>query len=157
MRKLLLLIIDFFYPLFARWFSVRTYRYLASGCITAGTAILGYFIIYNYLLNQQSIRVYGLLITAHTLALFLNSLLTFSVGFILNKYLVFTASTLKGRIQLFRYGTVFVGNILMNLALLKILVEGLGVFPSIANGLITILLALISYFLQKHFSFRDKR
>lgn len=157
MRKALLKIIDFFYPPFSRWFGIRTFRYLASGCITASTAIIGYYLIYNFVLNQKETRIEGYLITAHTLALILNSILTFSVGFVLNKYLVFTQSTLKGRIQLFRYGTVFVGNILMNLAMLKILVEGIGVYPSIANAIITVILALVSYFLQKYFSFKEKR
>jgi putative flippase GtrA len=157
MRKFALKIIDFFYPPFKRWFSLHTFRYLVSGGTTATTAILGYFIIYNYILHKQNITLEGYLITAHTLALVLNSIVTFIVGFGLNKYLVFTQSNLKGRIQLFRYGTVFVTNILLNLALLKILVEGLGFYPSIANAMITIVLALFSYFSQKHFSFRVKK
>ncbi|RYF94423.1 MAG: GtrA family protein [Chitinophagaceae bacterium] len=157
MRKTLLKFIDLFYPILSKWVSLNTFRYLATGGITAGTSIIGYFLIYNYVLGQDDIRFNQYLITAHTLALIINSVLTFLVGFVMNKYLVFTQSTLKGRIQLFRYGTVFATNILLNFAMLKILVEGLHFYPSIANAIITIILGLFSYFSQKYFSFRIKR
>lgn len=157
MRKLALRIIDFFYPPFKNWFSIGTFRYLASGGFTAAFSVLTYFIIYNYILHQQNIHIGKYLITAPVAALILEAVVTFSVGFVLNKYLVFTQSNLKGRIQLFRYGTVFCTNILLNLALLKILVEGFQFFPSIAKGLITLVLAVFSYFSQKYFSFRVKK
>jgi hypothetical protein len=157
MRKLALIIIDFFYPPFKRWFSIDTFRYMASGGITAASGIIAYFVIYNYILDQKDVRVGEYLVTAPIAALALESIFTFLVGFTLNKYLVFTKSNLKGRIQLFRYGTVVCTNILLNYALLKILVEGFHFFPSIAKALITILLAVFSYFSQKHFSFRVKK
>lgn len=157
MRKALLKIIDFFYPLASKWLSIATFRYLATGGTTACISILGYFIIYNYILQQQDIKLGKYLITAHTLSLIINSVLTFLTGFVLNKYLVFTTSTLKGRIQLFRYGTIFTINILLNFAFLKILVEGLHFYPSIANAIITIVLGLFSYFSQKYFSFKIKK
>lgn len=157
MRKLALRIIDFFYPPFKNWFSIGTFRYLASGSITAGSSVIAYFIIYNFILKQQDIHFAGHLITAPIAALGLEAVFTFLVGFILNKYLVFTQSNLKGRIQLFRYGTVFCTNILLNYALMKILVEGFQLYPSISKGLITIVLAIFSYFSQKYFSFRIKK
>lgn len=157
MRKLALRIIDFFYPPFKNWFSINTFRYLASGGITAASGIIAYFIIYNYILHQQHVHIGKYLITAPIAALGLESVFTFLVGFTLNKYLVFTQSNLKGRIQLFRYGTVVCTNILLNYALMKILVEGFQFYPSISKALITTLLAVFSYFSQKYFSFRVKK
>ncbi len=157
MRKFALSIIDFFYPPFQRWFSVHTFRYLASGGITVSTGIIGYFVIFNYILHQKDIHVGEYLITAPIAALLLESLFTFIVGFMLNKYLVFTQSTLVGRIQLFRYATVYGTNILLNYALMKILVEGFQFYPTIAKAVITIILAVFSYFSQKYFSFRVKK
>lgn len=157
MRKFALRIIDFFYPPFKNSFSIGTFRYLASGGFTAASSIVAYFVIYNFILRQHDIRIAGYLITAPVAALALEAIFTFLLGFVLNKYLVFTQSNLKGRIQLFRYGTVFCTNILLNLVLLKILVEGFHFFPSIAKGLITIVLAIFSYFSQKYFSFRVKK
>lgn len=157
MRKLALRIIDFFYPPFKNWFSIGTFRYMASGGFTAASSVVAYFIIYNFILQQQDIHIADFLITAPIAALGLEAIFTFLVGFMLNKYLVFTQSNLKGRIQLFRYGTVFCTNILLNYALMKILVEGFQFYPSIAKALITIVLAVFSYFSQKYFSFRVKK
>ncbi len=157
MRKFALKIIDFFYPPFRRWFSLHTFRYLASGGITVSTGIVGYFIIFNYILHQEDVKIGEYLITAPIAALFLESAVTFIVGFMLNKYLVFTQSTLVGRIQLFRYATVYGTNILLNYALMKILVESFQFFPSVAKALITIVLAIFSYFSQKYFSFKVKK
>ncbi|MFN0257834.1 GtrA family protein [Pedobacter ureilyticus] len=157
MRKLALRIIDFFYPPFKNWFSIGTFRYMASGGFTAASGIVAYFVIYNYLLRQQDVHINGYLITAPIAALALESVFTFIVGFTLNKYLVFTQSNLKGRIQLFRYGTVVCTNILLNYALMKILVEGFQFYPSISKAFITVILAIFSYFSQKYFSFRVKK
>ena len=144
MRKFALTIIDFFYPPFQRWFSIHTFRYMASGGITVSTGIIGYFVIFNYILHQKDIKIGEYLITAPIAALLLESLFTFIVGFMLNKYLVFTQSTLVGRIQLFRYATVYGTNILLNYALMKILVEGFQFYPTIAKAIITIILAVFS-------------
>lgn len=157
MRKFALRIIDFFYPPFQRWFSLPTFRYMAAGGITVSTGIISYFLIFNYILHQQDVQVGQYLITAPIAALALESVLTFCVGFMLNKYLVFTQSTLIGRIQLFRYATVYGTNILLNYALMKILIEGFGFYPSISKAIITIALAVFSYFSQKYFSFRVKK
>jgi len=157
MRKLALRIIDFFYPPFKNWFSISTFRYMASGAFTAASGIIAYFVIYNYILQQKDVHLSGYLVTAPIAALALESVFTFIVGFTLNKYLVFTQSNLKGRIQLFRYGTVVCTNILLNYALMKILVEGFKFYPSVSKAVITIILAVFSYFSQKYFSFRMKK
>jgi putative flippase GtrA len=157
MRNFALKFIDFFYPTFRKWMSPGTFRYIVSGGVTVSTGVIAYFIIYNFILNQQDIHFQGYLITAPVAALFIESFVTFCIGFILNKYLVFTQSNLKGRIQLFRYATVFCTNILLNYALLKILVEGFHFYPTIAKACITFWLALFSYFSQKYFSFRVRK
>lgn len=161
MRKFVLKIIDSFYSPFSRWLSLHTFRYLASGASTAATGVIVYYIIYNWVLKQQdvalSLPIFPKLITAPVAALAIESLITFFVGFMLNKYLVFTQSNLKGRIQLFRYASVVATNILLNYALLKLLVEAFGFYPTIAKFFITVLLAVFSYFSQKHFSFKVRK
>ncbi|HKG04922.1 MAG TPA: GtrA family protein [Pedobacter sp.] len=161
MRKALLRIIDFFYPPFSRWFSIDTFRYMVSGGTTAATGAIVFFMAYNWLLHQQdvvlNIPYFPKLITAPTAALIIETPITFLIGFTLNKYLVFTQSNLKGRIQLFRYGSVVTTNFLLNLALIKIMVEGFGFYASIAKLITQIVLVIFSYFSQKHFSFRVKK
>lgn len=158
MRKALLKIIDFFYPPFSRWLSLQTFRYLVSGGTTAAAGIISYYIAYNWILHQENIHVdfpfLPKLITAHSAALILSTFASFLIGFTLNKYLIFTQSNLKGRIQMFRYATVLAINFGLNFAMLKYLVEGLNFYPSVSQAFITVTLSLCSYFLQKHFTFR---
>lgn len=161
MRKALLKVIDFFYPPFSRWLPINTFRYIVSGGTTAVCGIIGYYIAYNLILHQKNILVdfpfLPKLITAHSAALIISTFISFIIGFTLNKYLIFTKSNLKGRIQMFRYAAVLSINFGLNLAMLKYLVEGLHFYPSISQAFITITLSLCSYFLQKHFTFRVKK
>jgi len=161
MRKALLKIIDFFYPPFSRWLSPHTFRYLVSGCTTAASGIIVFYIAYNWILKQQNVRVdlpfLPKMISAPVAALAIESVITFMIGFMLNKYLVFTKSNLKGRVQLFRYASVVITNILLNLALLKYMVEGLHFYPTVSKAIITVVLGVLSYFSQKHFSFKVRK
>ncbi|WP_316836477.1 GtrA family protein [Pedobacter nutrimenti] len=157
MRKALLKIIDFFYPLFSRWISLHTFRYMASGGTTAASGIVVYFIVYNLILHQKDVQMDGLLVTAPIAALAIESIITFLIGFALNKYLVFTHSNLKGRIQLFRYGFVVAINVGLNYGFIKVLIEAFGFYPTIAKAVTTIILAIFSYFAQKHFSFKVRK
>lgn len=161
MRKALLKFIDFFYPPFSRWLPLHTFRYLVSGGSTAVCGIVSYYIAYNWILHQKHIEVdfpfLPRLITAHSLALVISTFASFLWGFTLNKYLVFTKSNLKGRVQMFRYGAVMTINLGLNFAMLKYMVEGLHFYASLSQAFITVLLSLCSYFLQKHFTFRIKK
>jgi len=156
MRKRLLSLIDFFYPPFSRWLSLHTFRYIASGGTTLAVGVVVYYIAYNFILKQQDVRIASLLITAPIAALAIESIITFIIGFVLNKYLVFTKSNLKGRVQLFRYGSVVVTNILLNYAFIKVLVEAFGFYPTISKIVTSMILAVFSYFSQKHFSFKTR-
>ena len=49
---------------------------------------------------------------------------------------------------------VFMINLLFNYIGLKILVDGLSVYPSISNMIISILSVIISYFMQKKYTFK---
>jgi putative flippase GtrA len=154
MRKALLKIIDFFYPPFSKWISVDTFRYMVSGGTTLATGIIAYYVIYNLVLHQKNIHLSFVMITAPIAALVIETMITLTVGFMLNKYLIFTESNLKGRVQLFRYGSVVATNFLLNYALIKMLVEAFGFYPTIAKVVTSLLLAVFSYFSQKHFTFR---
>lgn len=157
MRKAILSLIDFFYPPFSRWIPQHTFRYLATGGSTFAAGIVIYYLVYNFVLHQKDIRIAGLLVTAPIAALAIESIITFFIGFLLNKYLVFTLSNLKGRVQLFRYGSIVVTNIMLNYAFIKVMVEAFGFYPTIAKIITSIILAVFSYFSQKHFSFRVKK
>jgi putative flippase GtrA len=63
-------------------------------------------------------------------------------------------SNLRGRIQLFRYFLSFALNLLINVALLKLLVEVLHMHPLLGQVITIVLVIGISYFTQRHFTFR---
>ena len=123
MRKAVLRFIDFFYPPFSKWFSLHTFRYIVSGGTNTASGIVLYFIIYNYVLHQQDVFLPFRpgMITAPVATLIIEAPITFLIGFTLNKYLVFTKSDLKGRIQMFRYFIVVCTNLMLNFAMIKIM------------------------------------
>jgi putative flippase GtrA len=159
MRKALLRFIDYFYPPFSRWMPIHTFRYIVSGGTNTASGIILYFLIYNYVLHQQDVALSfrPFLITAPVATIIIEAPITFIIGFTLNKYLVFTSSALKGRIQMFRYGLVVISNLLLNYALIKLMVETFNFYPTISKIITTVLLALASYFIQTHFSFKVKK
>ena len=159
MRKALLKIIDFFYPPFSKWLSIHTFRYIVSGGVNTVSGIVLYFVIYNYVLYQQDVILPFKpgMITAPVATLIIEAPLTFLIGFTLNKYIVFTKSELKGRIQMFRYAIVVGANLLLNFAMIKIMVETFDFYPTISKIITTVFLAVMSYFIQTHFSFKIKK
>ena len=92
--------------------------------------------------------------TSYTLSAFTCFIISFCVGFLLMKYVVFVQSELKGRIQLFRYGLSAVITSTANWLLLKTLVELFYFYPSIANVFSTCIVVVISYLIQRNFTFK---
>jgi putative flippase GtrA len=75
-------------------------------------------------------------------------------GFLLQKYVTFTASALRGSIQLVRYFMVVMANLLINYAGLKLFVDGLGFYPTPSKMIITCFAILVSFIFQKKFTFK---
>jgi putative flippase GtrA len=153
-RDFILPVIDFFYPPFRRMMNLQTFRYAAAG---GGNTLLGflvYFISYRYILEEKQLHLGFYAFKAHVAALFISFCITFVLGFFMSKYVVFSDSSMKGRIQLFRYFMICMFNLALNYILLKILVERAGVYPVFAQILTTSIVILFSYLAQRHFSFK---
>ncbi|MFM8806207.1 MAG: GtrA family protein [Sphingomonadales bacterium] len=151
---LLLTVIDFFYPPFKRWVSLQTFRYAASG---GGNALLGflvYYASYSFLLKGQPLLLPFYAFKPHSASLLLSFCITFPVGFLMSKFVVFSDSLLKGRIQLFRYLMVCLFNLLLNYILLKVLVERFLLYPVLAQVITVTIVVAFSYLAQRNFSFR---
>lgn len=147
-------LIDFFYPPFRRWLPLQTFRYAAAG---GGNTLLGflvYYLSYHYVLREQSLDLGFYAFKSHVAALFLSFCVSFPIGFFLSKYVVFSDSVLRGRVQLFRYFMICVFNLAINYILLKILVEYFQIYPVLAQIITTTVVVLFSYLAQRHFSFR---
>jgi len=147
-------LIDFFYPPFRKYMTIQFFRYGVSGVANMIFDWVLYFLVYHFVLHQQMLRIGFVPISSHIAALFITFPVTFLSGFLLQKYVTFTTSELRGRIQLFRYFLVLLANLLLNYLGLKILVEFVHIFPTPAKMIVTMFTTLFSYFSQKKYTFK---
>lgn len=135
---------------------VQTFRYAFCGGVNTllGLAIYSFF--YTYVFQGRDVWFGGFPFKPHTASLFVAFCVNFLLGFILNKYIVFITSSLRGRIQLVRYFITFLSNLGINYLFLKLLVEFLHLNAILSQVMTTCLVVVISYFSQKHFSFRTE-
>jgi putative flippase GtrA len=158
MGQLIRKLLDLFYPLFARFFDKQTYYYAACGGANLVSSWVFFYLFYQFLFEKRIFNIAfaanTYVVSAYTLSSILCFFIAFILGFILNKYVVFTESQLMGRIQLFRYAVSAGFSWLGNYLLLKILIEHLQFYPSIANVCASAFVVLLSYFLQRKYTFR---
>lgn len=153
-RGLILKIIDFFHPPFQKWIPLQTFRYLACGGGVTVLGLVAYFLAYNFLLQGDFIHVGGLSITRYIAAYIISFFIAFPSGFFLSKFVVFSDSDLRGRIQLFRYGVLQILNIGLNWFFLHLFAGFLGFWATPSQALTSIILAVFSYFFQRYVSFQ---
>jgi putative flippase GtrA len=161
MVRLIHQILDFFYPLVRRIFDKTTYYYAACGSGNLVLSWVSFFLFFNVIFQKKDFVFTSLpfgigsqTISALTMSSIVCACISFLIGFLLMRYVVFTASQLRGRAQFLRYGIRAVITSTTNWGLLKILVIGMGIFPSIANVLASCVVVTISYLLQRKFSFK---
>jgi hypothetical protein len=153
-RDFILPIIDFFYPPFRRIMNLQTFRYAASG---GGNMVLGffiYFISYKYLFHEKDFDFGFFAFKGHIAALFISFLVIFPIGFFMAKYVVFSDSDLRGKVQLFRYFMICMFNLALNYLLLKIFVEVMHIDPVLAQVFTISIVVVFSYIAQRNFSFK---
>ena len=156
-KNFIISIIDQFYPPFRKFLNLQTFRYLACGGSNTMLDILLYFISYNYILQKQVLHLGPVAISPHIGAFIIAFGVSFPVGFWLMRSIVFTDSTLRGRVQLFRYFLLVAVCIILNYAFLKLFVEQWGIYPTPSKMLTTVIVVSFSYLTQKHFTFRAKK
>lgn len=156
MSKLILWIIDLFYPLFRKVMPLQTFRYAACGGFNTALDILIFFISYNYIYDKQLVHLGNIAISPHIASFLTAFCITFPIGFYFSRYVVFTASNLRGRVQLGRYLLLVMACIALNYMFIKIFVEQLHIYPTVAKIFTTIIVVTFSYFTQKHFTFKTK-
>jgi putative flippase GtrA len=153
-RTNIISVIDWFHRPFSKYITHETFRYGITGGSNSILDIFLYFVCYNFIIDKKIIDLKVVAISPHIAAFLLVFPITFTTGFILAKYITFTQSALKGKIQLFRYGMSVAGSILLNYLLLKFFVEITELYATLSKILTTIVVIAYSYFIQKHFTFR---
>jgi putative flippase GtrA len=134
----------------------ETFRYGVAGGFNTSLDIFLYFVTYNYVLKKNVLYLYFIAIKPHIAAFLIVFPVTFTSGFLLSKYITFTESELRGRIQLIRYGITVLVCIILNYIFLKIFVEYFGFYPTASKILTTCLVVIYSYFSQKYFTFKTE-
>jgi len=147
-------IIDFFYSPFRKFVPLETFRYAATGGFNTLLDIFLYFICYNFILDKKIIDLQIVSISPYIAAFLVVFPITFFTGFLLAKYITFTNSDIRGRIQLIRYVLSVSGSIFLNYFFLKLLVEFGGLWPTLAKIITTGIVVIYSYFVQKFYTFK---
>lgn len=146
--------IDFFYPPFKKFLNLQTFRYIVCGGTNTFLDILIYFISYNFILHKQVVFLGSIAVKPHIMAFIMSFIISFPTGFYLNRNVVFTGSTLRGRVQLFRYLLLVVICIILNYVFIKLFVEQFNIFPTVAKILTTVIVVSFSYITQRYFTFK---
>lgn len=147
-------VIDFFYPPFHKYMDVQFFRYGVTGAANLVFDWVLYFLIYNFVLQHRVLNLGFVSISSHIASLGIKFPIVLLSGFLLQKYVTFTSSDLRGHIQLFRYIAVFFVNLAINYLGLKLLVDYFDFYPSPSNMAISIVTIAISYIFQKHYTFK---
>ena len=149
-------IFDFFYPPFGKYLkmNIRLYRYGMSGSLNVVFGWILYFVIYNFILDHKNLNLGIITFSSHIASLVITSPIALFSGFILQKYVTFTESELRGKTQLVRYLIVFAINATINYAGLKLLVDYYGYYPTPSQMFMTIVCILFSYISQHFFTFK---
>lgn len=151
------IILDFFYPPFSRVIDRQTFRYLICG---GGNTLLGlviFYVCHKFIFNEQDVNLAGVPFKSYSAAYFISFLITFPIGFLLSRYVVWQQSNLRGRVQLFRYFLLVMACFVVNYVCLKLFVELLHIWPTVSQVLSTLIVISFSYLTQKHFSFKVRQ
>lgn len=157
MKVVLTRLIDLFYPVFRPFLDLQTYRFLACGGINVLIDIFMFFICFHFVVQKQIIYLpFNLAISPYIAALILSFCLSVPLTFMVMRNIAFPGSELRGRTQLIRYIMVVLTNLMVNYIVIKLLVEQLAFYPTIAKVFATAVVVVVSYLLQRNFAFKTR-
>jgi len=147
-------VIDFTYPPFRKFVPLQIYRYGICGGANVLFDWALYFFVYNFFMKDRLVDIGFLTLSPHIATLVIIFPVSTFSGFLLQKYVTFTASDLRGRTQLIRYLMIVAANLLINYAGLKLFVDGLNFYPTPSKMIITVITMICSYIGQKKYTFQ---
>ncbi len=153
-RDLIIPVIDFFYPPFKKLMGLQTFRYAACGGTNTLLGLIIYYVSFKFILKAENLELGFFAFKPHVAALFFSFLFSFPFGFFLSKYVVFSDSKMKGKVQLFRYLLLYLFSLGLNYLLLKLFVESMGIYAIFAQVMTTAIIVIFSYVTQRYFTFR---
>ncbi len=152
-RKLVLGVVDFFYPPFRQLMPLQTFRYAACGGGNTALNIFLFFLFHNYIFNKEILDLGFYALKPYTAAFLCAFCITFPIGFYLSMFVVFPGATLRRRVQFFRYFMVVIACIILNYFFLKLFVEVFGWYPTPSLMITAVIVIAFSYVSQRYYSF----
>ena len=157
MNKFLLNVIDIFYPLFRKFMPLQTYRYAACGGANTVLDIFLFSVFENRFKKNGVMHFQYFAVSPHIAAMIAAFCITFPIGFYYSRYLVFSESNLRGRVQLIRYFSMVLACIALNYMFLKFFIEQMHMNAIVSKIITTGFVVAFSYLSQKHFTFKTKK
>jgi putative flippase GtrA len=114
-----------------------------------------YFISIHFLFREPLVHTpIGLTLKQHVAAILVSFSITFPLGFYLSRTIVFPGSTLRGRIQLFRYFLLVMICFGLNYVFIRLFVEQCHLYPTVSKILTTFIVVAFSFVTQRNFTFK---
>ena len=155
-KRSIIFIIDLFYPIFRKLFSLQTFRYVACGGVNTLLDITLFAFTYHFIIRKDNLHLGPLTFSPHIAALWLAFCISLPIGYYLNRYVVFQKSGLRRRDQLSRFILVTLMCISLNYLLLKLFVDMLGWYATPSKVLTTVFVAAFSYLSQTYVFFKNR-
>ena len=148
-------LLDIFYPLFKKIMPYETYKYAATGGINVVFDVFLYYIFYHHFISDidPNVHIGFIAMSPHIAAFIFVFPITFTTGFLLAKYVTFTDSRIKGKMQLSRYFVSVGGSIILHYFLLKFFVEYLHFWATPGKIVTVSFVVIYSFLVQKFYTF----
>ena len=156
MKDFLLKIIDSGHFIFKNIITLKTYRYAVCGGSNLVLDTVLYFISFHFIFHKENIDLTIVVLSPHIASLFFVFPITFLIGFLLNRFIVFSDSKLSMKTQFLRYLIVGLIALLVSYLSMKLLVDMFLFYPTPSRLLTIAITVLFSYILQNKFSFKTK-
>lgn len=158
--KALNYLLRFGYPLFQNVFPYQVYAYLAVGALNTALNILLFAILFQFVIPSPGVTIGTFLFASYTISLILSFLATVPTGFWLAKNFAFQSvshNKKENGVKLFKYFLVVSQGLISDYILLKILVEWVEIYPTVAKVISTLIVLVVNYILQKYFTFKQPK
>ncbi|MEO8583596.1 MAG: GtrA family protein [Flavitalea sp.] len=149
-------ILGFFYQPFRNLVPYQTFRYAVCGGSNMMLDIFIYWLSFHFIANEQVVYTPLGAVKPQNIALMIAFCVSFPMGYLLNRYIVFTGSILKGPVQLFRYFLLVIACLVLNYLFVNLFVEYCHIYPTVSKMLTTVIVVSFSYVTQKKFTFKGE-
>jgi putative flippase GtrA len=152
MIRIIRAFLDFFYPIVSRIFDKTTYYYAVAGSTNLVLGWVLFWVLDHWVIHSKTVKLPLIEHPVHSYTVIAAAcgVFSFLFGFMMMRYVVFTESQLKGRVQFFRYGL----SALISATVNWIMVDTFAWNASLCNVFASVVVVTISYFLQRKFSFK---